>query len=438
MKIDESKLARQKQIVQKWIDNKGRGVATAVTGFGKTFISILIIQEMNRRNSKCTTHVVVPTTNLKNDWTGKEGHIAKHKLQNVEVFVVNSYVKEKRSCSLLVMDECHVYSNESANLFKRVISETTYTYVLGLSATLESHHLVYLNQYKIPVIDNVSFEEARANKWISEYKILNVSLPMNRRDEEAYKEMSSQFNKLFAVFKHDFNFAMACMANKEARVRYAEEIGWDENRVYLSALNWNRNMQKRKSFLYGTDTKIDYAMEVLEMTNMKTIVFSESVDFIDRFSNRLTIPHVVYHSKMGVRAKREALKKFESGEVRVILSAKALDVGFNVEGIECAIVCSRTSKSLQSTQRLGRAVRFVEGKTAYFINLYVPGTQDETWLKKSLKGQKNCLWVNQEQIKEYFYGSQNESDSVRTETENGRTSFGPNSNPNPNLQYRFY
>lgn len=40
-----------------------------------------------------------------------------------------------------------------------------------------------------------------------------------------------------------------------------------------------------------------------------------------------------------------------------------------------------------------RILRFHPGKIAYFIELYVPGTQDEKWLKSSLKGQKNVLYL---------------------------------------------
>ena len=40
-----------------------------------------------------------------------------------------------------------------------------------------------------------------------------------------------------------------------------------------------------------------------------------------------------------------------------------------------------------------RILRFHPGKIAYFIELYVPETQDEKWLKSSLKGQKNVLYL---------------------------------------------
>jgi len=40
-----------------------------------------------------------------------------------------------------------------------------------------------------------------------------------------------------------------------------------------------------------------------------------------------------------------------------------------------------------------RILRYHPGKIAYFIELYVPNTQDEKWLKSSLKGQKNVLYL---------------------------------------------
>jgi hypothetical protein len=40
-----------------------------------------------------------------------------------------------------------------------------------------------------------------------------------------------------------------------------------------------------------------------------------------------------------------------------------------------------------------RILRKVEGKTAYFIELYIASSQDENWLKSSLKGQSNVYWL---------------------------------------------
>jgi superfamily II DNA or RNA helicase len=77
----------------------------------------------------------------------------------------------------------------------------------------------------------------------------------------------------------------------------------------------------------------------------------------------------------------------------VLCTARALDEGFDVRDIEVAVVCSATSKQRATIQRNGRALRFVEGKTAKIINLYIKGTQDETWLKRRQKGETNIRWI---------------------------------------------
>ena len=48
--------------------------------------------------------------------------------------------------------------------------------------------------------------------------------------------------------------------------------------------------------------------------------------------------------------------------------------------------CSRQySTALTFIQQLGRVVRHIPGKEAYFINLYTPQTQEEKWMQKRMK-----------------------------------------------------
>jgi len=94
------------------------------------------------------------------------------------------------------------------------------------------------------------------------------------------------------------------------------------------------------------------------------------------------------------KLRKLALTKFEAGEVQVLCTAKALDEGFNVENIECAIICSASSKRRQMVQRMGRSLRFVKNKTAKILNIYIKNTQDETWLRKRQKGDTNIRWIS--------------------------------------------
>ena len=57
------------------------------------------------------------------------------------------------------------------------------------------------------------------------------------------------------------------------------------------------------------------------------------------------------------------------------------------------IICGITSKGLTMIQRIGRLLRFEEGKSGEIIILYVKDSQEEKWLKNSVKGLHNVQWV---------------------------------------------
>ncbi len=234
-----------------------------------------------------------------------------------------------------------------------------------------------------------------ANGWISEYKVLCVPILLSENDKEEYDKMHREFNKHFATFNFDFEFAMKCVVDSNERQNLANRLGWDVGRVNAAVFNWNRNMRMRKDFLYHVESKIMAAAEIANKLKLQTILFGQSQKGADMIGDILGNECVVYHSKLKASQKKESVKKLTDGRTRIkyISSCKALEEGFNVEGLEIGICWSRTSKSLRATQSLGRICRFIEGKTAYFIELYIPETQDERWLKSSLKGQSNIFWL---------------------------------------------
>jgi superfamily II DNA or RNA helicase len=238
---------------------------------------------------------------------------------------------------------------------------------------------------------------------------------------------------------------------RDWRKWYSEVMGWDGSddhpwhpkAISKYANQWNWAMRERKNFLYKSQAKIDVAVNIINFLNVPTITFAETTEFADELVAKLGDKALAYHTNLkagyekeqkiefrkqltpaknlakryngkigtyiedkgysityykekkiaAAKLKRLALSKFESKEISVLCTAKALDEGFNVEGIECAIICSASSQRRQAVQRQGRALRFIEGKTAKIINIYIKNTQDETWLKKRQKGDTNIRWI---------------------------------------------
>lgn len=390
---------RQAYQVSEWITkHKARGYLLAATGFGKTRVAVNAILECNRRDANRTIHVVVPRTPLKNSWLGKDGHIAKNDLKNVQVFVRNTYVKLERSCDLLIVDEVHGATNEDSLVFRKIINETKYNWFLGLSATLEQHNINFLHSRNIFKIDEVTLQECKTNEWVSDFEVVNFGVDLNEEDKKYYDKLHKNFNKYFATFNHDFDIAMRCLVNKDFRTEHALTVGLEEKEVMVHAVQWNLNMRKRKSFLYNTYSKILIGKELTKL-NKKIICFSESVDFTQKLSEEIGSSAASYHSKNTVAQNKKALKAFIDNEKTVLCTAKSLDEGTDIPDADLALIFSRTSKQLQNVQRIGRVIRKQEDKKAFVVNLYTKNSQDEVWLKKASKGTK-CLWLDDiEQLK---------------------------------------
>lgn len=419
MQIDPKKLKRQNQVINKWLKNKACGTLQATTGFGKTYVALMTIQRMNERNAERTTLVVVPTQYLKSQW---EEQVENLGLLHVTVLVINTAIKVNREFDLLVLDEIHNYAS---NEFIKIFETTKYKFILGLTATIDrkDNRDALIRTY-CPVIDTVDIVEALENGYVSNFKVFNLGIEMNEEDAAAYQKMNKDFHFNFAQFNHDFNTAMSCLSNKSYRESYARTVGRDPSELAMYAINFSRNMQKRKNFLYFASSKKKAVLELLkEFSDKKAITFSEGVDFAKDLHKEMPQFSVDYHSKMpkGIKSRNLNLFNDEKSDVHVIHTAKALDEGFDVKGIDLAIISSGTSSTRQDLQRTGRAIRYQEGKTAVIINIYIKDTQDERWLRARQKKSTNIIHVNSiQEIKTHLSQREIPTDGTSDPASTGR------------------
>ena len=385
--IDEKRLARQKSILRNWSSAGCRGTLEACTGFGKTYTAILAIQALNAQQPGESTLVVVPTIHLKKQWEDQVSN-----LSDVTVMVVNSAVKQTWNVNLLILDEIHNYATST---FGTIFEMCTYRKVLGLTATVARQDgNDYLLRQKAPIVATVKLEEALREGYVSPFRVLNVPVYLNDTDRENYLELSRNFSYYFSKFGNDFGQAMNCLKSEQACENFARRSAADADKVRVWAINFNRNMAKRKKMLYLNQSKLDGVYRLCtKLGELRTITFSESVDFANAMTERLPFESVAYSSKMPAKKRRQALEQFNTGKARIINTARALDEGFDVPGVELAIISSGSSSPRQDVQRTGRAIRFVEGKVGYIVNLYMPDTQDEKWMRKRQKNSTNIQHV---------------------------------------------
>lgn len=463
MKIDQTKLRRQREINDKWEENNFRGTLEAVTGFGKTYTSLLganrfftTLKEAGnlsyyKQNYDYMLVVVVPTDYLREKW---RADLHRHNLVswgNVRVDTVHNLIKENISTAMLILDELHMYVGEDAEQFPKVFQKVKTKAVYGLTATLGYDGIMRdLVDSFCPVIDVVNTQEALDNGWVSDHVIYNLGIEMPESDKREYSKLNKKFHKYFSTFGHDFDRARRCASDEDYARRYAISKNYDTEYVQIRAWNFMRIMRKRKDFLYNAPVKLDVCEQIVSrFPDRKTITFSQSTDFADQLASRLGDRAVAYHSSLSTqirdendtviaiakkikqggstrtvyvdedgnqyswseikeaypdsdltrmgktRLRKEALKKFGDNryKVQVMCTAKALDVGLDIPDIDMGIVASGTSTTRQNIQRNGRVIRYVEGKQAIIIQLYILDSQDEKWLERRQEDNPNVKWI---------------------------------------------
>ena len=383
MELDKKRLAEQRKIVQKWVDNKGIGTIVGPTGFGKSMVGIITVQSMNARHPDRNTIIIVPTDELKKQWNN---HIKTYGLLKTSVVIVNTAIKKKLSCHLLILDEIHRYA---ATTFQKVFSTIEYKFIQGLTATFEREdNKHYLIENKCPVIYQMDVKEAKSKKYISDFNIFNLNVPLTSEDKQFYDDITNKFNYFFSWFEHDFHRAKLCLNDKNYTSHYAAKRKTSFDDVRIKAINFFRVMGKRKQFLFGNDSKLAVVKQILDTYPVKAIVFSETTSFADKITKVMGEKCVSLHTNISPKKREEILQDYASidSKIKILSTAKMFDEGIDLPDIELAIVASGTSSKRQGIQRFGRAIRKKQGKTALIVNLYMEGTQEQKWVEKRTSG----------------------------------------------------
>jgi len=361
----------QKEAFDAWQDNDSKGIIEAATGSGKSFLFLEVIKKSNKK-----ILIVVPTQHLMyqhaelikqycNEEVGLvgDGH---NELKRVTVAVINSVRESLWNIDILIGDECHRYFSD----INRLLFNNNFRDVMLLTATLERQdkkHLKFLEKY--PLVYKIGQGECIKNDWLCNYKIRNITIDLNEEEKKDYEEADDYVKLHWYKFKSMGNILRSL--------------------YHPVARKLNSAIAKRKNIVCNSVNKIKYTVNLLEVTpDVKTIVFCEfkkTANIIYKvMKTRMKIG--LYHSGMKLDKRKIMLEKFKNDEIKIIVAVKALDEGLDVENCERAILLGGTSVKRQFIQRIGRILRASEDKTAEVIQLYIPDSKDEDWLRSRLEG----------------------------------------------------
>ena len=380
---------RQEEFRINWIKHKCCGTAEWATGTGKTRAATNCISCVLEKYPDFKVIVIVPTQALQEQWITTLDSLGLG--LNCQVLVINTAIRETRTCDLLVIDELH---RVAADSFSQVFKKIKYRLILGLTATFErldgKHELI---EKYCPVIDTITLEEARRNGWVSEYKEYQVIIDVD--DIEEYNKDNVQFYKHFDFFDRNFAKVMSLVGPDgfHNRLAYRDEICKTDDpevrketlkQITYHSVSFMRYLQARKAFINNHPKKIEIARRIIEARpNSKIITFSNNIKMAEQIGGP------VYSGKDSKKKGRITMEEFIAQDAGVLNTIQKCNEGLNVPGLSVAIMLGIDSSKIKAVQRTGRTIRLEEpNKVAEIFNIVINDTAELEWFRNSHAGRQ--------------------------------------------------
>jgi len=377
----------QKRAILKWEEAGRAGIVAVVTGGGKTIFALTCIDRYRRSVPAATVLIVVPTAALLEQWLDEiTGFFdipveqvtvltARKKLRfsQINLAVINTasqvQVTEQTPPVLLVVDECHRAASESFRNIFRIPTDAT----LGLSATPERQYDDGFETVLVPalgpVIERYDYADALRDGVIVPFSVRNVVFDFDAEEQAQYDKLTKSIRLAINRYGVESDEAVRLM------LRRSRLSNLSLTRIRLAARLVAQNRGK-KILLFHEDT--------------------EACDLLAQILNEHKLDAAVYHSKIPLSRRLEALAEYRSGRAKVLVTCRALDEGFNAPETEIGIVAAATATYRQRIQRLGRILRPANNKESAIIYSIVASPPEIRRLAeeaKDLEGIAEVTWT---------------------------------------------
>ena len=389
---------RQIEGVNKWIKAGCRATWFWATGVGKTIGAIKAIKVFLTKNKNKSIIIIVPSETLKVQWM--QVLVKFNLFYDVSIEIINSAIKKNSQIDFIILDEVHKYASAE---FYSIFAQRQPKLILGLTATyarLDGRESL-LDKY-CPICDTITIQEAIFNEWLSPYREYKVLI--DPPDIEEYKEYNKAFINAFSFFNFDFDTAMKCMTNIIFRRNYGKTMGIPSAEVDAITFTWGRMLKARKYFVMDHPIKIEITQRILDhRPNSKAITFSATKKQAEKIGRGYII-----HSGKTKKKNGLSMAQFIPLKSGVMNSVKGLNEGTDIPGMDLAIILCNNSSVDSKTQRVGRVIRYEEGKYAEIFTLVLKGTIEESWYNTSTAG-KNYIEITESELNDILEGKMSEN-----------------------------
>ena len=386
-KTIETKSKEQSNALNAWHTAGYRGSIIAGTGFGKSRCGVLAVAHTLKDGGRAL--VLVPTVQLQEQFKEefkKWGHTAL--LTRIDVMCYQSAHKlEGEHYDIVVCDEVHLGLSP---VYRQFFERNTYDKILCMTATLpEEDEYKQLLKELAPTVFTITIDECVQKGLVAPYDIYCIPVELTDVERAAYKKA----NNLFVQCKYRLGgFDAFNEANRILRGGQGDKG---------AAAQFFNAIRQRKAVVQHAENKLHMASHIRDPhQDDKILTFSGTNEFTNLMAQALD--GYVYHSGLSKKKREYTLELFNESESAVLCSTKALNQGFDVPDVGVGIIAGLESKALPMIQRVGRLIRFKEGKRGRVYILYVKDSQEEKWMDQATKTLHNVKRVDS--LTNLFYG----------------------------------
>jgi superfamily II DNA or RNA helicase len=370
----------QQEAYNSWVSSGRRGIVVLPVAAGKTVVALKAIEDLSVR-----TLILVPTIDLMHQWFDNVVKLlsispsrvglfggGKKEINEITIMTYDSaginLEKYPTYFGLVVADECHHAVSPS---YRKALENISAPFRLGLTATpYRSDGLHRYYRYIIgPIVYSLEKDVLQSRGYLARHREekIYVTLP-----EDKYKE----YRKLMKIY---IDFCKKVLPNvKDPRERFKKVLELaSKDQKAREAL---RAKHIARKIALSSEAKIKVVEELLaRYRDEKVLIFSRYTDIVREISRRFLIPRILHDTPEEER--KEYLKLFREGKIRVLATAMALDEGVDVPDASVAIVISGTGSHREYIQRLGRILR-PKDREAVLIEIITKRTEEPVLAKR--------------------------------------------------------
>jgi superfamily II DNA or RNA helicase len=365
----------QKEGLEKFLEAK-KGLEILPTGTGKSAVVIEAIRRLQLR-----TAIFCPTIVILKQWVRwirkfgypfvGEFYGDKKRLSDITVFTYQSATRHSDILSgfpFLAFDEAH---HLVAPIWSSLLEYAKNAqYALGMTSSFPRRHENADSVLKVmPLIYKRTFYDLMRLGYVAPTEVIPEPVTLTYDEMDRY----NRYQEIIAKATRALGTPDPTVWNRECAMG---------NSIACAGL---RAFSDQKTLLSNIEAKKPKILEIVKRhPNEMILIFSERIDSIEALKDYLTKNGIncrTFHSRQSEREQMKILEEW--GETfNILCSVSQLEEGRDIPELSVEIFSASGVSSRKIIQRIGRAVRPVEGKVAKIYVIYGAGTKEVEVLRR--------------------------------------------------------